>query len=205
MCFNGLQLSNFPFFVFQIALGECYRVRFRGVHSRAFVQNRYVSCLYKELGSFLFGCSVCQSLTNMAKLSVGRLRPNFLSVCNITYASINCVPGHYVSQVSCRQTNLKLVEEARCVLLLTECVFTKGGVYGQETQMVNMLLSFFLLIFSFRKSFFSGHASFAMYTMLYLAVSYVQSLSLCQNHIRNVTFTFTSAHVVYTLTGTKGF
>ncbi|XP_035511121.1 phosphatidic acid phosphatase type 2D [Morone saxatilis] len=115
-----------------IAVGECYRVRFRGVHSRAFVRNCYVSCLYKELGSFLFGCCVGQSLTNMAKLSVGRLRPNFLSVCNITYASINCTPGSYVSQVTCRQSSQKMVEEAR-------------------------------------KSFFSGHASFAMYTMLYLA------------------------------------
>ncbi|XP_062306030.1 phosphatidic acid phosphatase type 2D [Osmerus eperlanus] len=115
-----------------IALGECYRVRFRGVHSKAFVRNLYVSCLYKELGSFLFGCCIGQSLTNMAKLSIGRLRPNFLSVCNITYASINCTPGSYVSQVTCQQPNHKMVEEAR-------------------------------------KSFFSGHASFAMYTMLYLA------------------------------------
>lgn len=115
-----------------IALGECYRVRFRGVLSRAFVRNHYVSCLYKELGSFLFGCCVGQSLTNMAKLSVGRLRPNFLSVCNVTYESIKCSPGSYVSQVTCNQPNLKMVEEAR-------------------------------------KSFFSGHASFAMYTMLYLA------------------------------------
>lgn len=115
-----------------IALGECYRVRFRGVHSRAFVRNCYVSCLYKELGSFMFGCCVGMSLTNMAKLSVGRLRPNFLSVCNITYASINCTPGQYVSRVKCNASEPKLVVEAR-------------------------------------KSFFSGHASFAMYTMLYLA------------------------------------
>lgn len=115
-----------------IALGECYRVRFCGVRSRAFVRNGYVSCLYKELGSFLFGCCVGQSLTNMAKLSVGRLRPNFLSVCNITYAAIGCAPGSYVPHAHCRQSNLKMVEEAR-------------------------------------KSFFSGHASFAMYTMLYLA------------------------------------
>ncbi|XP_008414293.1 phosphatidic acid phosphatase type 2D [Poecilia reticulata] len=115
-----------------IALGECYRVRFRGVLSRAFVRNHYVSCLYKELGSFLFGCCVGQSLTNMAKLSVGRLRPNFLSVCNITYESINCTRGSYVNQVKCNPRNDKLVVEAR-------------------------------------KSFFSGHASFAMYTMLYLA------------------------------------
>lgn len=115
-----------------IALGECYRVRFRGVYSRAFVRNRYVSCLYKELGSFLFGCCVCQSLTNVAKLSVGRLRPNFLSICNVTYASINCTLGSYVSDVTCRQPDQKLMEDGR-------------------------------------KSFFSGHASFAMYTMLYLA------------------------------------
>ncbi|KAE8283304.1 Phospholipid phosphatase 3 [Larimichthys crocea] len=133
-----------------IALGECYRVRFRGVHSRAFVRNCYVSCLYKELGSFLFGCCVGQSLTNMAKLSVGRLRPNFLSVCNITYASINCTTGSYISQVVCRQPNQKMVEEAR-------------------------------------KSFFSGHASFAMYTMLYLAVSptnlkYIRTHLECDLH-----------------------
>lgn len=115
-----------------IAVVECYRVRFRGVHSRAFIRNRYISCLYKELGSFLFGCCVGQSLTNMAKLSVGRLRPNFLSVCNITYASLNCVPGTYVPKVDCPVRNQKMVVEAR-------------------------------------KSFFSGHASFAMYTMLYLA------------------------------------
>uniref|UniRef100_A0A3Q3XBQ8 Phosphatidic acid phosphatase type 2/haloperoxidase domain-containing protein n=1 Tax=Mola mola TaxID=94237 RepID=A0A3Q3XBQ8_MOLML len=115
-----------------IALGECYRVRFRGVSSKAFVRNRYVSCLYKELGCFLFGCCVGQSLTNMAKLSVGRLRPHFLSVCRVTYASLNCTPGTYVPTVNCCQPDHRLEEEAR-------------------------------------KSFFSGHASFAMYAMLYLA------------------------------------
>ncbi|XP_060908286.1 phospholipid phosphatase 3-like isoform X1 [Labrus mixtus] len=114
-----------------IALGECYRVRFLAVSSKAFIRNLYVSCLYKELGCFLFGCCVGQSLTNMAKLSVGRLRPHFLSVCGVTYASLNCTPGTYVATVNCRQPDHRL-EEAR-------------------------------------KSFFSGHASFAMYTMLYLA------------------------------------
>lgn len=114
-----------------IALGECYRVRFRGVNSKAFVRNCYISCLYKELGAFLFGCCIGQSLTNMAKLSVGRLRPHFLSVCNVTYASLGCKPGEYVSHVDCSSL-AKEEEEAR-------------------------------------KSFFSGHASFAMYTMLYLA------------------------------------
>ncbi|KAM6940680.1 phospholipid phosphatase 3-like [Xenentodon cancila] len=117
---------------FSIALGECFRVRFRSVSSKAFVRNLYVSCLYKELGCFLFGCCVGQSLTNMAKLSVGRLRPHFLSVCGVTYASLNCTPGTYIASVTCLQPDHRLEEEAR-------------------------------------KSFFSGHASFAMYTMLYLA------------------------------------
>uniref|UniRef100_A0A8B9JLC0 Phosphatidic acid phosphatase type 2D n=1 Tax=Astyanax mexicanus TaxID=7994 RepID=A0A8B9JLC0_ASTMX len=115
-----------------IALGECYRVRFRGVNSKAFVRNCYISCLYKELGAFLFGCCIGQSLTNMAKLSVGRLRPHFLSVCNVTYESLGCRPGEYVPYVDCSSL-AKEEEEAR-------------------------------------KSFFSGHASFAMYTMLYLAI-----------------------------------
>ncbi|XP_034044938.1 phospholipid phosphatase 3-like [Thalassophryne amazonica] len=115
-----------------IAFGECYRVHFQGISSKAFVKNVYVSCLYKELGCFLFGCCVGQSLTNMAKLSVGRLRPHFLSVCGITYTSLNCTPGTYVTAVSCLKLNQRSEDEAR-------------------------------------KSFFSGHASFAMYTMLYLA------------------------------------
>ncbi|KAJ8384686.1 hypothetical protein AAFF_G00198920 [Aldrovandia affinis] len=86
-----------------IALGECYRVRYLGARSRAFIRNLYVSSLYKELGSFLFGCFAGQSLTNMAKLSVGRLRPHFLSVCGVTYASLNCTPGAYIPQVTCRR------------------------------------------------------------------------------------------------------
>ncbi|KAJ8251380.1 hypothetical protein GJAV_G00220720 [Gymnothorax javanicus] len=115
-----------------IALGECYRVRFLRVRSRAFVRNLYVSSLYKELGSFLFGCFIGQSLTNMAKLSVGRLRPHFLSACGVNYTYLNCIPGTYVPNVTCLQKDLNILDEAR-------------------------------------KSFFSGHASFAMYTMLYLA------------------------------------
>lgn len=90
-------------------------MRFRNVSSKAFVRNLYVSCLYKELGCFLFGCCICQSLTNMAKLSVGRLRPHFLSVCGVTYASLNCTPGTYVASVTCLSSNPHLVEEARCV------------------------------------------------------------------------------------------
>ncbi|XP_039628426.1 phosphatidic acid phosphatase type 2D [Polypterus senegalus] len=111
-----------------IALGESYRVHYLKVESKAFVSNHYISTLYKEIGSFLFGCTVGQSLTNMAKLTIGRLRPNFLTVCK---PLVNCSIGQYVDNYSCTG-NASLEKEAR-------------------------------------KSFYSGHASFAMYTMLYLA------------------------------------
>lgn len=41
-----------------------------------------------------------------------------------------------------------------------------------DVLMCNFLHHGVLSMLSFRKSFFSGHASFAMYTMLYLAVSH---------------------------------
>lgn len=152
------------FFFFQIALGECYRVRFCGVHSRAFIQNLYVSCLYKELGSFLFGCCVGQSLTNMAKLSVGRLRPNFLSVCNITYVSINCSPGSYVSQVTCRQPEQKLVEEARCVIFVAMLgLFTQGG--RLQVCILEMLMCNFMHHRVYRR-FLSGSPFFPAMPLL---------------------------------------
>lgn len=81
-------------------------MRFLNVRSRAFVRNLYVSSLYKEMGSFLFGCFIGQSLTNMAKLSVGRLRPHFLSVCRVNYTSLNCTPGTYIRQVTCLEGGL---------------------------------------------------------------------------------------------------
>lgn len=68
-------------------------------------------------------------MTNMAKLSVGRLRPHFLSVCNVTYTSLNCTPGTYISEVNCRNTP-KMVEEARSVE-------SKGLYNGRErTEMM---------------------------------------------------------------------
>ncbi|MBN3289327.1 PLPP3 phosphatase, partial [Polypterus senegalus] len=132
-----------------IALGESYRVHYLKVESKAFVSNHYISTLYKEIGSFLFGCTVGQSLTNMAKLTIGRLRPNFLTVCK---PLVNCSIGQYVDNYSCTG-NASLEKEAR-------------------------------------KSFYSGHASFAMYTMLYLAALYISPMfkkkERCQGKTGNI-------------------
>ncbi|KAM8850406.1 phospholipid phosphatase 3-like isoform 1-T1 [Spinachia spinachia] len=121
--------------ILSIVIGESYRIYFLNEGSKSFVVNPYVSALYKQVGVFIFGCAVSQSFTDIAKVSVGRMRPHFLDVCKPDFSTINCSLG-YITNYQCQGPESK-VQEAR-------------------------------------KSFFSGHASFSMYTMLYL-VFYLQS------------------------------
>ncbi|XP_026168903.1 phospholipid phosphatase 3-like isoform X1 [Mastacembelus armatus] len=121
--------------ILSIIIGESYRVYFLNEGSKSFVGNPYIAALYKQVGVFLFGCAISQSFTDIAKVSVGRLRPHFLDVCKPDFSTINCSLG-YITDYHCQGPESK-VQEAR-------------------------------------KSFFSGHASFSMYTMLYL-VFYLQS------------------------------
>ncbi|XP_073510485.1 phospholipid phosphatase 3-like [Phyllobates terribilis] len=111
-----------------IVLGECHRVGSQR-RSDSCPRAGYLSSIYRQVLPFLFGSALGQSLTNAAKLSAGRLRPNFFSVCNPK--GLNCTKGTYVEDYICTGS-LSAVTEAR-------------------------------------KSFYSGHASFAMYSMLYLS------------------------------------
>uniref|UniRef100_A0AAX7T7I5 Phosphatidic acid phosphatase type 2/haloperoxidase domain-containing protein n=1 Tax=Astatotilapia calliptera TaxID=8154 RepID=A0AAX7T7I5_ASTCA len=123
--------------ILSIIIGESYRIYFLNEGSKSFVGNPYISALYKQVGVFIFGCAVSHSFTNIAKVSVGRLRPHFLDVCDPDFSTVNCSLG-YITDYQCRGLESK-VQEAR-------------------------------------KSFFSGHASFSMYTMLYLVVFFVSDL-----------------------------
>ncbi|XP_056148738.1 phospholipid phosphatase 3-like isoform X2 [Lampris incognitus] len=118
-----------------IIIGESYRIHYLNEGSKSFVGNPYISALYKQVGVFIFGCAISQSFTDIAKVSVGRMRPHFLDVCKPDFSTINCSLG-YITDYYCQ---------------------------GQESKIQEA-----------RKSFFSGHASFSMYTMLYL-VFYLQS------------------------------
>ncbi|CAH2310471.1 phospholipid phosphatase 3 [Pelobates cultripes] len=121
--------------ILAIIVGEFFRIHYLKERSHSFIQNPYVAALYKQAGCFIFGCAISQSFTDIAKVSIGRLRPHFLAVCDPVYNTTNC-SLHYIVDYECRGSESK-VREAR-------------------------------------KSFFSGHASFSMYTMLYL-VFYLQS------------------------------
>ncbi|XP_063305723.1 phospholipid phosphatase 3-like [Pelobates fuscus] len=112
---------------FAIVFGECHRVsRQRSLNTCP--REGYLSAIYRQLLPFLFGSALGQSLTNAAKLSAGRLRPNFLSICKPE--GLNCTSG--------------FIDTYRCI-----------GDAGAVTEA--------------RKSFYSGHASFALYSMLYLS------------------------------------
>lgn len=131
LCAAGIIIA-----ILAIIIGEFYRICCLKEKSRSFIQNPYVAALYKQVGCFAFGCAISQSFTDIAKVSVGRLRPNFLAVCKVNFSTINCSEG-YIENYQCAEGTEKEVLEAR-------------------------------------KSFFSGHASFSLYTMLYL-VLYLQA------------------------------
>lgn len=112
-----------------ISSGEAYLVYSKRIYSNSDF-NQYVAALYKVVGTFLFGGSVSQSLTYLAKFTIGRPRPNFMSVCNPKV----CIG--YMQVINCT------------------------GVHEDVTES--------------RLSFYSGHSSFGMYCMLFLAL-YVQA------------------------------
>lgn len=78
----------------QITTGEAYLVYSKRLYSNSDF-NQYAAALYKVVGTFLFGACVSQSLTEMAKFTIGRPRPNFMAVCAPTFCKgympvINC-------------------------------------------------------------------------------------------------------------------
>ncbi|XP_070781032.1 phospholipid phosphatase 1 isoform X3 [Enoplosus armatus] len=115
--------------------GECLLVYLKRIKSKSSFGS-YVACVYKAVGTFLFGAAMSQSLTDIAKYSIGRLRPHFLDVCKPDWRLINCSAGAYIEDFTCTGDPTKVNEG--------------------------------------RLSFYSGHSSFSMYCMLFLAL-YLQA------------------------------
>ncbi|KAM4052460.1 phospholipid phosphatase 1 isoform 1-T1 [Anomaloglossus baeobatrachus] len=114
-----------------IILGEALSVFYNRLQSNGFVSNHYVATIYKAIGTFIFGAAVSQSLTDIAKYTIGRLRPHFIDVCKPDWSKINCSAG-YIENFVCQGDAVKASEG--------------------------------------RLSFYSGHSSFSMYCMLFLAL-----------------------------------
>uniref|UniRef100_A0A915JGA7 Phosphatidic acid phosphatase type 2/haloperoxidase domain-containing protein n=1 Tax=Romanomermis culicivorax TaxID=13658 RepID=A0A915JGA7_ROMCU len=70
----------------------------------------YGTRLYYYIGYFLFGAALCQTLTDIGKYSVGRLRPHFVSVCQPTWSKLNCTGHQYVEEPYCTGDESKIRE-----------------------------------------------------------------------------------------------
>lgn len=136
MYFINCLISLFYFFFFfllfsipvQITTGEAYLVYSKRLYSNSDF-NQYAAALYKVVGTFMFGACVSQSLTEMAKFTIGRPRPNFIAVCAPSVCkgymlNINCT-GSKHNVTESRYTpprDRKARTEGHAVVDLTSCV-----------------------------------------------------------------------------------
>lgn len=98
----------------QMIFGECLSVYLNRIKSKSSFGS-YVASVYKAVGTFLFGAAMSQSLTDIAKYSIGRLRPHFLDVCKPDWKLINCSLGLYIEDFTCTGDQ-RMVNEGRWVL-----------------------------------------------------------------------------------------
>ncbi|XP_012943391.1 phospholipid phosphatase 3 [Aplysia californica] len=71
-----------------------------------------IRTILHQIFVLLFGLVMTLLMTEIFKVSAGRLRPCFLSVCNVDADSYNCSVG-YVTDYTCTQTNQALLTDSR--------------------------------------------------------------------------------------------
>ncbi|XP_040577035.1 phospholipid phosphatase 1 isoform X2 [Lepeophtheirus salmonis] len=88
----------------------------------------YLKSVFKVLIDFGFGAATSQCLTDIAKYSIGRLRPHFFDVCRPIFENLDCGPRSYVLNYTC-QGNLDLFhteEEAQSKIEDAHLSFVSG-------------------------------------------------------------------------------
>lgn len=148
---GGMAAVTIPCSIVIITTGEAYLVYSKRLRSNSQF-NQYLSALYKVVGTFLFGGVLSQSLTDLAKFTIGRPRPNFLAVCAPTVCS------GYMLQINCTG-NPRNVTESRlsfysghssfgmyCMLFLS--LYVQARMQGKWTRLVRPTIQFFLVMFA---------------------------------------------------------
>ncbi|XP_038633247.1 phospholipid phosphatase 2 isoform X2 [Scyliorhinus canicula] len=144
-----------PVCVIIITIGEAFMVHRKQLYSKS-VFNNYVAALYKVVGTFIFGASVSQSLTDIAKYTVGRLRPSFLALCNPNMSLVNC--SQYV-QIDVCTGSLRNITEARlsfysghssfgmyCMVFLS--LYVQVRLQAKWARLLRPTIQFFLVAFA---------------------------------------------------------
>ena len=76
------------------------------------IKRKFVISVYRTLTSFFCGAAITQLLTDIAKYSIGRLRPHFYTVCKPSIQNCTWNSG-YIEDYDCTGTDLEAIQEAR--------------------------------------------------------------------------------------------
>lgn len=117
--------------------------------------------LYKFIGYFLFGAAVCQLTTDIAKYSVGRLRPHFISVSLLVF----CCKFDLYFHISLKVCRPVMDDGGDCTDMANLHKYIENFKCSNPEATDHMLKDM-------RLSFPSGHASIAFFTMLFCSVSF---------------------------------
>ncbi|XP_067872317.1 phospholipid phosphatase 2-like [Heterodontus francisci] len=144
-----------PVCIIIITVGEAFMVRLKQLYSRSEFNN-YVAALYKVVGTFLFGASVSQSLTDVAKYTVGRLRPSFLALCKPNMSLVDC--SQYVQSDVCTGAASDITEARLsfysghssfgmyCMVFLS--LYVQVRLCAKWARLLRPTIQFFLLAFA---------------------------------------------------------
>ena len=118
---------------------------------------------YRVMGSFCIGAVFCMLATEMCKVTIGELRPHFLTICNPNLTQELCYQGYDQNLASpkdekYRRYGMKFVEGIQCRYneTISGVIFTKARWEKKVSDA--------------RKSIISGHSSFSFYCAVFLTL-----------------------------------
>ena len=111
--------------------------------------------LYRIIGSFTIGGVFCMFATEMCKITIGELRPHFLTICNPVLSEELCYGTNEGTE---KYRAMKYVEGVQC-----KRQAEVSGVDFEEADWNKKVKDA-------RKSFLSGHSAFSFYCAVYLTL-----------------------------------
>jgi phosphatidate phosphatase len=141
--------------------------------------------MYRSFVDFLFGCVASQLVTDVGKYSIGRLRPNFIAVCNpnVTLTHCECKNKWKYFLYTIYKSSIYYMIFTPFTLQYMEMLISVRNLDGELWEFDNNPTNILMIIAEnyvcqsspddsnlSRVSFPSGHSSFSAYTMFYLVI-----------------------------------
>ncbi|OWK12260.1 hypothetical protein Celaphus_00003268 [Cervus elaphus hippelaphus] len=192
---SALMKMGFFISIFTISLGELIRVRGLQLSSPAFMSSTYVAMIYKQLGAFIFGSLASFSLTSIAKMTTGQLRPHFLATCLPDPTSFDCENG-YITNYSCTGHPEDVLDARRGFKALPPAfqLYIQAGSWGRKTWLLRptiqllflclALLTGYLRVLDHRHHPYDALVGFLQGALMaFWVVFYISGNDKSQNHL----------------------